>query len=245
MRPSCLLLLIKWFINNGMSKKTAKTAVTGGPVGKKGAARMPGRPSGDTEIRDRLLEIALHEFSMHGFRGVSVGTIAGQAGATPAMIHYYFGSKQGLYEAVLEHALGPVLSWLDAVRAEPPAAEDPLPRFVRGYMRLLAEHPAVPSLIVRDVLSPGGQMRETFLKGFASRGGSGVRDLVERAQKLGRLRSDLDPDLATLSLLSMAVFPFVGWPVAGEVLDYSLAPERIDELAEHTLALFYRGSAAP
>ncbi|NBB92835.1 MAG: TetR family transcriptional regulator [Gammaproteobacteria bacterium] len=211
---------------------------------KKRAARTPGRPAGETEIRDRLLEIALREFSSHGFRGVSVTAIASEAGATPAMIHYYFGNKQGLYEAVLQHALGPILARLEAVRAAPPDGEDLLPRFIRGYMRLLAENPAVPSLIVRDVLSPGGQMRETFLKGFASRGGSGVRSLVERAQSLGRLRADLDPDLAALSLLSMAVFPFVGRPVAGQVLDYSLEPECIDELAEHTLNLFYNGASA-
>lgn len=218
-----------------MSKKAAV---------RKRAARTPGRPSGDTEIRDRLLAVALREFSSHGFRGVSVTTIAGEAGATPAMIHYYFGNKQGLYEAVLQHALGPILARLEAVRADPPEGEDLLPRFVHGYMRLLSENPAVPSLIVRDVLSPGGRMRDAFVRGFASRGGSGVRDLVRRAQALGRLRDDLDPDLAALSLLSMAVFPFVGRPVAGQVLDYSLEPERIDELAEHTLNLFYNGASA-
>ncbi|RFF29663.1 TetR/AcrR family transcriptional regulator [Wenzhouxiangella sediminis] len=218
-----------------MSKKTRRT---------RQVERTPGRPSGDSDIRDRLLEIALREFSTHGFRGVSVTTIAKEAGATPAMIHYYFANKQGLYEAVLQHALGPILSRLEAVRSAPPEGEDLLPRFVRGYMQLLAENPAVPSLIVRDVLSPGGQMRETFLNGFASRGGSGVRDLVKRAQALGRLRDDLDPDLAALSLLSMAVFPFVGRPVAGQVLDYSLAPEHIDVLAEHTLNLFYNGASA-
>jgi AcrR family transcriptional regulator len=213
-------------------------------TGNRSKARAPGRPSGDTAIRERLLEIALRDFSTHGFRGVSVTTIAKEAGATPAMIHYYFGNKKGLYEAVLQHALGPILARLEAVRAEPADGEDPLPRFVHGYMRLLSENPAVPSLIVRDVLSPGGQMRETFLKGFASRGGSGVRDLIRRSQEAGRLRDDLDPDLAALSLLSMAVFPFIGRPVAGQVLDYSLAPEAIDQLAEHTVRLFYNGASA-
>jgi AcrR family transcriptional regulator len=208
----------------------------------RGAGRTPGRPSGDTEIRERLLEIALREFSAHGFRGVSVTAIAREAGATPAMIHYYFGNKQGLYEAVLQHALGPILVRLEAARSDPPAAEDLLPHFIHGYMRLLAENPAVPSLIVRDVLSPGGRMRETFVKGFAGRGGTGLRDLVRRAQDLGRLRGDLDPDLAALSLLSMAVFPFVARPVAGQVLEYSIEPERIDALAEHTLNLFYNGA---
>jgi hypothetical protein len=42
----------------------------------------------------------------------------------------------------------------------------------------------------------------------------------------------------------MAVFPFIGRPVAGQVLDYSLAPEAIDQLAEHTVRLFYNGASA-
>lgn len=215
-----------------------------GKTSENATVRSPGRPQGDSEIRDRLLEIALREFSAHGFRGVSVSAIAKQAGATPAMIHYYFGNKQGLYEAVLQHALGPVLASLKAATERSSSEqEDHLPDFVRGYMRLLAENPDVPSLIVRDVLSPGGRMRDTFLRGFASRGGSGVRNLVKRAQSLGHLSVDLDPDLAALSLLSMMAFPFVGRPVAGQVLDYSLEPERIDALIDHTLNLFYRGAA--
>nr|WP_281167757.1 CerR family C-terminal domain-containing protein [Marinimicrobium agarilyticum] len=189
-----------------------------------------------------MLDVALREFSAHGFRGVSVTAIAKEAGATPAMIHYYFGNKQGLYEAVLQHALGPILAQLESATRHPPDGEDRLPRFVHNYMRLLADNPQVPSLIVRDVLTPGGQMRDTFVQGFAGRGGRGLRELVQSAQKLGTLRTDLDPDLIALSLLSMAVFPFVGRPVAGQVLDYNIEPERIDELAEHTLQLFYHGA---
>jgi TetR/AcrR family transcriptional regulator len=222
-----------------VSKKSTNTQ-----SGKRAIKRAPGRPSGDPEIRNRLLTIALREFSAHGFRGVSVTAIAKEAGATAAMIHYYFDNKQGLYEAVLQHALGPILSRLQAANDDPPEGVDLLPRFIHGYMHLLAENPEVPSLIVRDVLSPGGRMRDTFVQGFARRGERGLRDLVRRAQQLGTVRSDIDPDLAALSLLSMAVFPFVGRPVAGQVLEYSLDPERIDELAEHTLRLFREGAGA-
>ncbi|KMQ72982.1 hypothetical protein [Marinobacter subterrani] len=65
---------------------------------------------------------------------------------------------------------------------------------------------------------------------------------MKGAQKLGTLRSDLNPELTALSLLSMAVFPFIGRPVAGQVLDYSIEPGRIDTLADHTLQLFYHGA---
>lgn len=204
--------------------------------------RNPGRPSENEAIKERMLEIAMNEFAAHGFRGVSVTTIAREAGVTSAMIHYYFGNKQGLYEAVLAHALGPLLAQLNATIAEPPGKQDMLPHFLRSYMRLLAENPQVPSLIVRDVLTPDGEMRDLFLQDFAGRGGRGLRELVIRAQTLGTLKPELDPDLTALSLLSMAVFPFVGRPVAGQVLSYSLDPKAIDSLAAHTLTLFYQGA---
>ena len=63
--------------------------------------RSPGRPSSDAAIKERMLAVAMDEFSAHGFRGVSVTTIAKAVGATTAMIHYYFGNKQGLYDYVL------------------------------------------------------------------------------------------------------------------------------------------------
>ena len=204
--------------------------------------RSPGRPSSDAAIKERMLAVAMDEFSAHGFRGVSVTTIAKAVGATTAMIHYYFGNKQGLYEAVLEHALGPLLTQLREATDQPSDNEDLLPHFIRSYMRLLAENPQVPSLIVRDVLTPGGQMRDLFLEDFAGRGGRGLRELVKRAQTIGTLRTDLNPDHTALSLLSMAVFPFVGRPVAGQVLDYNIEPGKIDALADHTLQLFYQGA---
>lgn len=206
--------------------------------------RGPGRPAGDPELREQLLNVALDAFSEHGFNGASVSAIARAAGATPAMIHYYFGTKTRLYQAVLSRAFEPLLSRLAAATADAPDDEDLLPHFVRGYMRVLAEFPQVPSLVVRDVLSPHGRMREVFVQVFASRGGTGIRELVSRARRHGRLRPDLDLNLATLSLLSMTVFPFLGAPVASQVLDYSLDPGQIDQLADHTIELFYRGAGA-
>ncbi|WP_406564711.1 TetR/AcrR family transcriptional regulator [Marinobacter subterrani] len=75
--------------------------------------------------------------------------IAKQSGATPAMIHYYFGNKQGLYEAVLQHALGPILSRLQSATEYTPDGEDPLPRWSRAAGsregRPEARHPALRS----------------------------------------------------------------------------------------------------
>ena len=54
------------------------------------------------ETRSRILEAALELFAASGFEGASTRTIAEQAGVNLPAIQYYFGSKEGLYRAVVE-----------------------------------------------------------------------------------------------------------------------------------------------
>lgn len=52
--------------------------------------------------RESLLDAAEHLFAQKGFHGVTVRAIAKDAGADPALVAYYFGSKRELFDAVLE-----------------------------------------------------------------------------------------------------------------------------------------------
>jgi len=54
------------------------------------------------ETRSRILETALELFAASGFEGASTRTIAERAGVNLPAIQYYFGSKEGLYRAVIE-----------------------------------------------------------------------------------------------------------------------------------------------
>jgi len=56
--------------------------------------------------RSRLLDAAYSEFAARGFAGARVASIATAAGANKQAIYLYFGSKEGLFDAVLENRLG-------------------------------------------------------------------------------------------------------------------------------------------
>ena len=55
--------------------------------------------------RHRLLAAAQSEFAAHGYQGARLRNIADLAGVQPALIHHYFGDKQGLYRTVLDTTL--------------------------------------------------------------------------------------------------------------------------------------------
>ena len=56
------------------------------------------RASGDT--RDSILDAAEDLFSKHGFYGVTIREVAREAGVDTALVHYYFGAKRDLFDAV-------------------------------------------------------------------------------------------------------------------------------------------------
>lgn len=70
------------------------------------ATRAPGpgrRPAsgGEVDLRERILDAAEEQFAKHGFDGVTTRAVAGLAGTTSAMIHYYFTSKRALFDAAI------------------------------------------------------------------------------------------------------------------------------------------------
>lgn len=64
------------------------------------ASRKPGRPKGDHDLRDRILDEAGPAFAEAGFAGARTRDIAARAGVNQGLIRYYFGTKEQLFEQV-------------------------------------------------------------------------------------------------------------------------------------------------
>jgi AcrR family transcriptional regulator len=205
--------------------------------------RGPGRPvGGDAAVRGALLDNARELFLRHGFAEVSTRRIAAAAGTTPAMIHYYFGDKLGLYRAMLEEAMAPLLATLQQM--EESDAPPDIEALMSQYMRMLSQNRWLPALIVKEVLGEGGQLREQFIASWASRLAPAFVGVLRRERASGRLRADVDPKLAAVSALGLCIFPFVSLPITSQVLDLSVEGVGFERLARHTTQLFREGVAA-
>jgi AcrR family transcriptional regulator len=208
-------------------------------------ARSRGRPpvDADSDVRSALLDAASRLFLKHGFERVTARQIAVAAGTTPAMIHYYFGNKLGLFRAMLERAIGPVRELIAGSLSQAGAVIDPAV-LIRMHMRTAAANPWIATLIVNEVLAEKGRFRATFIRDVAGRQAPLVMELLQRARASGRLRQDLDVRLAALSLMSLCMFPFLARSVAGPALGLKFDDEEIERLIAHTARLFVAGAAA-
>jgi TetR/AcrR family transcriptional regulator len=201
--------------------------------------RGPGRPArkrGGPDPREALLDAAGRLFSERGPESYSLRAVADAAGVTPAMVHYYFGDKRGLADALLERALARILARVAGARglADLPAT----------LAQAFGADPWIPPLLVREVLAEGGRLRERFIEDYASKVAKLVPGMLRAEIAAGRLRSDLDPKLAFISLMAMVAFPFVARPIVEPVLGVRYDAAFLARFAEHTRRMFFEGAGA-
>jgi AcrR family transcriptional regulator len=140
--------------------------------------------------RDRILRAAIAEFAEHGLAGARVARIATAAAANKERIYHYFGPKERLFEAVLEHAM-------EEIRAAEPFRADDLGAYVEA---MLAFHRRRPEL-VRLLLAEGKVRRPQERRAhYAAR-----IEAVRRAQHAGTVRSDVDARFVVFLLLAAVV----------------------------------------
>lgn len=203
--------------------------------------RSVGRPrAGAADVRAKLLDAAIGQFTRVGIHASSLRAIAAAAGVTPAMLHYYFGDKRQMTTAIIDERLLPALASLRArieAGGDDPAA---LARtFVEGIGEVIAAHPWLPSLWVREVLCEGGALREIVFRRVIPQMPQILAQRFTAARSRGRLAAGLDPRLLVVSLVGLTLFPAAGAPIWQRIFD--ARDLDADALRAHTLALLEHG----
>src|SRR2546426_2299318 len=104
----------------------------------------------DEPGRDKILDAARAQFGERGFDAPSIAEIGAGAGISKSVLYHYFGSKAGLYEALLEHE---AQGLIEAVAAAVPPPDVDAPRLrpgVDAFLKFLSEHPDTWKLMTRD-----------------------------------------------------------------------------------------------
>ena len=210
------------------------------------ALRRPGRPATDdsADIKAGLLQSARELFLKHGFANVSSRQIAAAARTTPAMIHYYFEDKHGLFREIVAQAMAPFITTLSGALVEGAAQPIEPAALLRANIRMGAANPWLASLLVNEVFAEGGKLRADFIRDFAARLAPLLIGALEAARDRGTLRGDLDLKFTALSFMSLCAFPLIARAITQLVLGVRLEGADLDRLIEHTIHLFMHGCAA-
>jgi AcrR family transcriptional regulator len=229
-----------------MVNKSLQPAVSAreAAVGSSRRRRARGRPRAGSagNVRERLLHAARELFLRYGYRAVSSRQIGAAAGVNFAMIRYYFGGKPGLYREILQNVLPAQLADFEAWAG---SGGGRLEDILSNIVRVWGANPWIAGFVLREVLLPGGPMRAMFLREFPERLAPLVERAVKEQMRRGSLRDDLDPKLLVLSIVSLAIFPFLSFALTNRVFGVQHDEQFVSRFIAHTQSLLARGVSAP
>jgi AcrR family transcriptional regulator len=157
--------------------------------------------------RRNIIDVATEEFAANGFSGARVDRIAARTKSSKRMIYYYFGSKEGLYIAVLEGAysgIRNVEATLDLAKKSPEEALRTLVAFTFDYY---SAHPEFVRLVMNENMLNGIHLsRSRAIQRLNVTVIDALRDLLARGQRARTFRRDIDPVELHMTISALGFF---------------------------------------
>lgn len=173
-----------------------------------------------TNTEQLILEAAEQEFFTKGYNGARTISIAERAGITHAMLHYYFRTKEQLFECVLDKNISYIAATvLSALGKSEKSLLDRLEESITAHFDLIAGNPLLPLFIFNEVISRP-ERYEIMLNKLSEN----AKEIFEQTQagidELHRQGSIewIDARMLFMSIVSMNIFPFIAYPFAERMM---------------------------
>lgn len=139
------------------------------------------------DSRADILRAARTEFAARSFAGATVDRIARRARANKAMVYYHFGSKLGLYRAILVEAFRELSAEAAAAVDPAAAAFGQLDAYLRALLRMTAARPHVVPIMLREIAEGGRNLDPASMTQMIGLF-QVIRGILERGEQSGELR---------------------------------------------------------
>lgn len=167
-----------------------------------------------------ILEAAEREFLRKGYAGARTVAIAEAAGVTHAMLHYYFRTKEKLFERILSRKL---MMLRDVILAS--LGDSRMPLFdkirlaIRSHLDFIADNPDLPRFLVGEVFGQPERMA-VMLDMLKIHAPLIVESLQRQINEYAERREcrKVDARMLLIDIVSLNVFSFMAAPITSPVL---------------------------
>lgn len=168
-----------------------------------------------------ILETARKHFVQRGFAGARMQEIADEASINKAMLHYYFRTKEKLYQAVVNETLGLIIPKIAGAMAAEGSFWERTDHLVDTYIQTILKHPDIPIFIMSEL----SQEKESFVAELKKQATffPGIQAYMQKIileMEEGKIRK-MPAEHLLLNILGMTVFPFLAKPVFKTVFQVS------------------------
>jgi len=165
----------------------------------------------DQSTEERILAAARKVFVAKGMSGARMQDIADEAGINKALLHYYFRSKEKLFEVIFSQTVGRFIPRVNEIFSSDMGWKEKIETFSAEYIDKVIENPFLPLFIMNEM----HKQPEEFLKKMWG----GVTPKIEKflmqiseAIDIGEIKP-VHPAHLLMNVMSLCVFPFIGKPL--------------------------------
>ncbi len=170
------------------------------------AARAGRRTSAPLPTQEALLRAAVAEFAREGYGGARVERISRAARSNDRMLYYYFGSKERLFQRVVEHCYADIVAREEALPINLEHPREALADLVAFNWNYYWEKPELLSILASENLFKGSHVKDNISKTFANRQLDILNRILESGAKSRDFKPGCDPLMVFLSILSLTYF---------------------------------------
>lgn len=199
---------------------------------------------GDADItREKLLRATSELFVEHSSHTATVSQICARAEVNVAMIKYCFGSKGGLFDALLERALTGLAEEIDRLARSELPPEEQLRRHVSAIVRNYVRHPYINRLMSERLMAADPEAVDRISRSFAIP----ARDWYARVLSQGRTECgwrEIDPTLFFFSIVGVCEFLFSARPLLERAYGQEIDKALVDRYSAHAADVVIGGVRA-
>lgn len=165
----------------------------------------------DTNTEENILNAAKRVFHEKGMDGARMQEIADEAGINKALLHYYYRSKQLLFEAVFKNAFKLLAPQLNKVLNSDDTLNDKIKNFTKNYISFTIKYPYLPNFIINELnRNPEFVQKLTSEKHFPTI--TKFKQQVLENVTNGTIKP-IKPEHLFINILSLNIFPFIASPL--------------------------------
>lgn len=165
----------------------------------------------DYNTESEILDAAKKVFQTKGMDGARMQEIADKAGINKSMLHYYYRSKQLLFEAVFKNAFSLLAPQLNTILNDDSSIEDKIRNFTKDYITFIMKHPYLPSFIIHELnRNPEFIIKMKEKIGFPNidKFKNQVKSEIE-----SNLIKPIDAEQLFINIMALNIFPFLAAPL--------------------------------
>lgn len=165
----------------------------------------------DASTQDRILEAARKVFVEKGMAGARMQDIANEAGINKALLHYYFTSKDMLFEQIFSNTSKTFIPHVNELLQSDIPLFEKIEHICADYISMVMRNPFMPLFLINEV----NKQSSDFLKRMWGKQKPDLSKFIEQVQqevKKGTIKP-IHPAHLYMNIMSMCVFPFLGKPM--------------------------------